>query len=191
VAQPSYRSCKIQGLPPELPRVSSAEERNFDLSVHSEQPPKLPRVSSAEERNFDLSMHSEQPPRPRTNRNLFPKFSRSVSEGNQPMSSPSHSNLEAPLVSKTLLETPSIPSLASLFHYQPYSPHETTTGFAAVDPVQGSHDHTGRPEVSNPTPLQLGEVSSSDLTGGHYVHRGKSLIGSSHHSPLHIGTIPL
>jgi len=79
----------------------------------------------------------------------------------------------------------------SLFHYHPYSPHEATIGFVAVDPVQGSHDHTGRPEVSNPPPLQLGEVSSSDLNGGHYVHWGKSPIVSSHHSPLHIGTIPL
>lgn len=85
MAQPPRRSYRIKGLPPELPGVSSEEEINSGLSVHSKQ------------------FH-----RPRTNRNLFPEFSRSVSEGNQPLSSPSHSNLETPLVSKNHLEVPSI-----------------------------------------------------------------------------------
>jgi len=65
------------------------------------------------------------------------------------------------------------------------------TGYVAVEPVQGSLDHIGRPEVSNPPPLHLGEVSSSDSAGVHYVHRGQSPMGSTHQSPLHIGTIPL
>jgi len=63
--------------------------------------------------------------------------------------------------------------------------------YAAVEPVQASHDHTGKPEVSNPTPLHLGEVSSSDPTSGNYVHKVQSPMGSTHQSPLHVGTIPL
>jgi len=80
---------------------------------------------------------------------------------------------------------------SSLFHYQPLSPRETMPRYAAMEPVQGSHDYIGRPEVSNPPPLHLREVSSSYPIGGHYVHRGQSPMGSTHHSPLHIGTIPL
>jgi len=85
VVQPPLRSRRIQGLPPEFPEVSSEEERNSVIFVHS-----------------------EQSHRPRTNINLFPEFSRSLSEGNQPLSPPSQSKLETHLASKTHIEAPSI-----------------------------------------------------------------------------------
>ena len=88
MAQPPRRSRRIQGLPPELPRVLSTEG------------------------NPDRSSHSEASHQPR--RNLFPEFSRSVSKGNQLLPSLPHSNVETPLVSEALQETPSIPSLEVL-----------------------------------------------------------------------------
>lgn len=80
----------------------------------------------------------------------------------------------------------------SLFHHQPYTPHETTTSYETINPVQGSHDCTGRPEISNPPPpVHQGEGSTSAPTRGHNVNQGKMPTGSGHHSPLHIGTIPV
>lgn len=79
----------------------------------------------------------------------------------------------------------------SLFHYQPLPSQDITSGYATIQPVQGTHNYTRRPEASNPPPLNLGETSTSNPTGGHHISRGTSPMGPVYQSPLHIGTIPL
>lgn len=67
----------------------------------------------------------------------------------------------------------------SLFHYQPLPYQDTTSGYAPMQPVQGPHDYTRRHEASNPPPLNLGEISTSNPTGGHHVNRAILLISLS------------
>ena len=86
MAQPPHQYRRIQGLHPEIPRVSSTEGNPDHSSDSSSQ----------------------------TRRNLFPEFSRALSEGNQILPSLPHSNVDTSLVSEALLVSPSIPNLEVL-----------------------------------------------------------------------------
>ena len=86
MAQPPRISRRLQGLPPELPGVSSTEE------------------------NTDHSSGSPS----ETWRNLFPEFSRASQEGVQILPSPPHSNVETSLALETFLFSPSTHNLEVL-----------------------------------------------------------------------------
>jgi len=83
-------------------------------------------------------------------------------------------------------------SIPSLFHYQPYTPNETTIDYAAINPFQGSDDHTVRSEVSHPhPPIHQGEGSSTASTRGQNLYQGQVPTGPVYPNPLHIGSIPV